>query len=226
MAISKRVFNDAGHGGHDPGAVDGKKNDALYTVEEDIALDLALRYGRAIERCGLTVRNSRTTDTYPTLQTRAAAANAWPAGIFVSWHCNAHYDGSAARGIEVLHWPNSATGIALAKAVYEAMDDVSPWADRGLKARSDLYVIRATTMPAIIIESGFITNTEEEKLLNSSSYRLALAEAAAKGTCKFYGIPYVPAVATAPAPKPPAPAPAPAWKVSAQTADTITLRKG
>lgn len=218
------VYSDAGHGGSDPGAVDGKQNDALYTMEKSLALDVSLKYGAAMQRCKQAVKQSRAGDTYPSLTARSAAANAWPATIFVSHHMNAHYDGSPARGIEVLYYPTSVKGKALAQAIYDAMAPVSPWADRGLKARDNLHVLKATKMPAVIIEYGFITNTEEEKALNSPAYRLALAEAAARGTCKYLGIPYV---AAAPAPKPPAPAPAPAglWRIAEQTASRIVLTK-
>lgn len=201
--MTHRIYVDAGHGGHDPGAVDGKRNDALLTEEEDIALDLALRYGQAMTRCGATVRQSRTSDVFPTLQERTAAANSWPATLFVSWHCNAHFDGSPAKGIEILHFPGSQNAIALANAAHNAMDDVSPWGDRGLKPRGDLHVLRATRMPAILIEAGFLTDAEEERHLNNPAYRLALAEAAARGTCQHLGLEYRVTAPPAPA-RPPA----------------------
>ena len=185
------VFVDAGHGGADPGAVDGTANDNIYSREAVYNLDLALKYGTALKRCGIRPIYSRTTDTTISLQQRTSLANQSGAKLLVSWHCNAHYDGSPAKGIEVFHYPGSASGKKAASAVFNRLDDVSPWADRGVK-EARFYVLRHTTMPAILIEADFVTSTEAEAALASPAYRLALAEAAARGTCEYLGVKYVP----------------------------------
>lgn len=193
-----KVYIDPGHGGHDPGAVDGcGKGDTIYTEEEDLNLDVAKRFGRALEAMGISVKYSRTSDVYPTLPQRSSAANAWGADAFVSWHHNA--GGSSARGIEVLYRGGSSKGRALATKVMDALDDVSPWADRG--ARADvrgLHVLRATRMPAILIEGGFITNTGEEKLLADPAYRQRLADAAAGAVASWGGVKATPKPSTPP----------------------------
>lgn len=191
--MAKKVFVDAGHGGVDPGAVDGTANDLIYTEEADRNLDMALKFGAALKRCGVEVKQSRTDDTTLTLGERSAAANAWGADVFVSWHCNGGPDGATSRGIEVFRYYGSVKGLALATAIYERLDDVSPWADRGVK-EAGFSVLKYTAMPAALIETGFINNTDEEKALASPAYRLALAEAAAKGVCAYLGVTYIPAV--------------------------------
>lgn len=192
-----KVFIDPGHGGSDSGAVDGTANDSISSREASLALDLSLKLGAALKRCGIDVMYSRTTDVYPTLQQRAAMANQWGADIFVAPHFNAYTDGSLARGIEVLYYPTSVKGKALAQAVYDAIAPISPWDDRGLKPRDNLYVLHATWMPAIIPEFGFITNTQEEEFISREVNRLAYAEGTARGICKYLGVPYV---GTEPAP--------------------------
>lgn len=195
----KIVFLDAGHGGSDPGAVDTTRNDRIYTEEEDRNLDLVAKTKTALERSGIKVVASRLSDATLSLAQRTQRANASNADVFVSWHCNAHTDGSSARGIEVFHYPTSENGKKLANAIYGRLDDVSPWADRGVKS-ANFYVLKHTKMPAALIEAGFITNTQEEEALASPTYRLALAEAAAKGICAHLGVTYK---ASTPVAKPP-----------------------
>ena len=198
----KIVFLDAGHGGTDPGAVDGKQNDPIYSREATYNLDLVVKTKAALERCGVKVIASRLTDATLSLQTRAALANKSGAEIFVSWHCNGGPDGATSRGIEVFSYHTSTAGERLAKAVYGRLDDVSPWADRGTK-KAGFYVLKYTKMPAALIEAGFLNNTQEEAALASPTYRLALAEAAAKGICAYLGVTYKAAVPSAPVPIPP-----------------------
>lgn len=188
--MTLRLCTDAGHGGRDSGAVDGTANDAINSYEKVYTLDCATKFNAAMVRCGVATIMTRTGDTYPTLSERCTIANNFNANLFVSWHFDsAGYDGSSAKGISILY--RSAAGAAVANPVYNNISLVSPWLDRGLKYRSDLAVLNGTHMPAIIIEGGFLTNTEEEKLIADPNYRTALAEAAARGVCSYYGIPYV-----------------------------------
>ena len=191
--MAKKVFIDAGHGGIDPGAVDGTANDPIYTEEADRNLDIALKTGAALVRCGFEVKYSRTGDTTHSLGDRAAAANAWGADIFMSNHCNGGPDGATSRGIEVFRYYGSTAGLKLATAIYNRLDDVSPWSDRGVK-EAGFYVLKYTHMPAALTEFGFVNNTDEEAALAQPAYRLALAEAQARGVCDYFGVAYVPAV--------------------------------
>jgi N-acetylmuramoyl-L-alanine amidase len=196
----KIVFLDAGHGGTDPGAVDGKQNDPIYSREATYNLDLVVKTKAALERCGVKVIASRLTDATLSLQKRAELANKSGASIFVSWHCNGGPDGATSRGIEVFNYYKSVNGAKLANAIYGRLDDVSPWSDRGVK-EAGFYVLKYTKMPAALIEAGFINNTQEEAALASPTYRLALAEAAARGICDYLGVTYK-KVAPTPAPMP------------------------
>jgi len=200
----KIAFLDAGHGGTDPGAVDGKQNDPIYSREATYNLDLVAKTKAALERCGVKVIASRLTDATLSLQKRAELANKSGANVFVSWHCNGGPDGATSRGIEVFNYYKSVNGAKLANAIYGRLDDVSPWSDRGVK-EAGFYVLKYTKMPATLIEAGFINNTQEEAALASPTYRLALAEAAARGICEYLGVTYkaaVPVVTGPPTNKP------------------------
>ncbi len=185
-----RVYIDPGHGGRDPGAVDGKSGtDVLYTEEEDLTLTVGMLLYDALKRCGVNVGISRMADVYPSLGERARKANEWLADCFVSVHFNAH--ASAAKGMEVLYYPSSVKGKKLAANIYDHLAPITPWGDRGLKARDNLYVLRATSMPAVIVEYDFITSEEAERLVVTEAYLAAAAEATARGVCDWLPVPYV-----------------------------------
>ena len=184
-----KVFIDAGHGGRDPGAVDGKDDDTLYTEEEDINLGIALRMRDALVRCGFEVQLSRTDDTYVPLTSRAQLANVWGASAFVAIHANAATV-SSARGSEIYY--QTAADKTLADAIDPFLAAVSPWNDRGVKYRSNLAVLNGAAMPAVLIEYGFITNPGEEALLVNSSYQTKMAEATCRGFCAWFAVPYLP----------------------------------
>lgn len=217
----KRVCIDPGHGGDDPGAI------GFGTEEEDVALDVGMKLMGALGRCGVSVKITRTRDTRPSLARRCEISNDFAADRFVS----CHFDASAsptAKGMSLLYV--SPAGKALAGAIYDRINNLTPWTDRGLKFRDDLYVLKGTNAPAVIVEGDFLTNSEAHALIKKAAWRTVLAETIAKGVCKDLGVDYKAPVVAAPAPvvaPPPAPpAPAPVWKIASQTADTITLKKG
>lgn len=88
------VVVDAGHGGHDPGALGNGLR------EKDIALKAALQLGKILASYGVDVRYTRQTDVYLKLAERTAIANKHNAAVFVSMHCNAVPKGRSASGLE------------------------------------------------------------------------------------------------------------------------------
>lgn len=74
--------------------------------------------------------------------------------------------------------------------VHEALVKACGRKNRGVKKSADLYVLRATKMPAVLIEGGFMTNREEAKLLLSEEYRKQCAEGICKGVCSYFGVTY------------------------------------
>jgi len=181
-------------GGHDAGAVDRREEhlgDYLYTEEKDINLNISLLLGIELKKYkGVKVVYTRTTDRFITLTERADFANRNKADIFVSIHNNAA--SPSAKGFQVYYCTGSKNGKKLALAILKSAKaaGIKIW-DRPIPRR--FAVLTRTIMPAVLVECGFITNIEEEKLLNDKDYQLKLAQAISLGIVNYIGInePYI-----------------------------------
>ncbi len=185
-AYSTGVWVDAGHGGSDPGAVVGSGSTRVEEKRINLAVSLMLR--EELRNRGLRVGMTRTTDVYVGLQDRVTMANAWGANLFVSIHHNAA-SSSTARGAETLysnHDPvNQILSARLARVVQQSVVSETGMPDRGVKVRNDLYVLKNTKMPSIIIEGGFLTNSTDLALIASPTFQRKLARAVASGISTF-----------------------------------------
>jgi N-acetylmuramoyl-L-alanine amidase len=180
---------DAGHGGKDPGAVAGGHREA------DIALTHALAQGAALERLGCAVLYTRTTDRYLELSARARAANERRADLFVSVHLNASTSPDP-HGYQIFHAAGSTPGRMLASTIYAAAAGVmgrSRWAgvfpDESPQCGGRrLYVLRATRMPAVLVELGFLTHPVEREALLDPARTADLARATASVIAAHLGV--------------------------------------
>lgn len=159
------VVLDLGHGGSDSGAVANGLKEKDVNFNQGIALYKLLEANPNIK-----VYMTRETDVYPTLQFRSALANEIEADLFISIHNNSA--SASISGTETLYFPSTTDtrGQAIAQLVQKAIVSNCGMVDRGIKARSDLYVLRTTNMPAILIETGFLTNVNDASRINSSSF--------------------------------------------------------
>jgi len=124
------------------------------------------------------------------LSTRTARANREKADVYISVHANAFGAGgwNNAQGIETFTYPTaSRESFVLAKLVQDELVKVTKRNDRGIKT-ANFAVLRETSMPAILVECGFMTNKEEATLLKSDSYRKTCASAIVKGLADMYGL--------------------------------------
>lgn len=187
------VIVDAGHGGHDGGAV------ANEMIEKDLALDLARRLKRELQSAGLRVITTRDTDVFLPLEDRAAFAAAHQAAAFVSVHLNTDGSGSEAEGIETYfadakplssrQWTSGSGATEgdsadFATAVQRMVCAATKACDRGTKARSYAVVAQASC-PAVLVECGFITSTKESAKIKRESYRDQIASGIAQGVALF-----------------------------------------
>ncbi|WP_313990269.1 N-acetylmuramoyl-L-alanine amidase [uncultured Selenomonas sp.] len=152
-----RVFLNPGHapnGNPDPGAC------GCGLRECDVAKSVADLVEHYLVAAGVEVVGNLQDDS---LYAITNAANASSADIFVSIHCNA-FNGSA-QGTEVEVHPGSSAGRALGNCIQRQIVDSLGTADRGLKDRLDLWVIKRTDMPAVLVELAFIDHEGDAALL-------------------------------------------------------------
>lgn len=178
----KLIVIDAGHGGHDPGAISPN----LKLKEKDVVLDVSLKLKKLLENAGFKVYMTRDDDTYIGLYDRPAIANELGADAFVSVHVNAAGSKSA-EGAEVLYYPNDGRdNKSFASMTRDALVNGLNTPDRGIIQRPKLVVIRETKMPAVLLELGFLTNPREEKLLSQQEYRQKCAQASYNGIIEYF----------------------------------------
>ena len=161
-----RIVIDAGHGGKDPGAIG--RTTGIY--EKVLALKASISLKKELEKEGFKVYLTRSTDEYISLYERANMANELDADLFVSVHINAHSKTSV-KGVEVLYSPyTTQRSDVLAKYIVDELVSKLGAVNRGTVQRPNLIVIRETKMPAALVELGFLSNSEEEILLQQSWY--------------------------------------------------------
>ena len=192
------VIIDPGHGGTDPGSVN------RYGKEKDFNLRLAKILMKDLERKGFRVRMTRSSDVYPTLGQRVSFANRIPDAIFVSIHFNSFVN-STAKGIETYALSPRGSGthnsrgvrnnflegnrrdsenIALATAVHAAVMKKTQAEDRGIK-RDRFTVLAGLSMPAVLLEGGFLSNPAEAKKIASTSYLSIISQGVANGIVTY-----------------------------------------
>ncbi|MEJ8554543.1 N-acetylmuramoyl-L-alanine amidase [Tepidibacter sp. Z1-5] len=178
---------DAGHGGKDPGAV----SPIDKTKEKDLTLQISTLLNEKLIQNGYDTIMTRTGDTYPELKERTDIANNKDADLFISIHINA-IDKTDIHGIQTLYYPNNgefANGRdneALAKIIHAELIKQTGASDRKIVKRPNLVVIKYTEMPSVLIECGFLTNSNELKLMESKEYQDKLVEGIYKGLQKYF----------------------------------------
>ncbi len=179
------VCVDPGHGGMDGGAVGGELK------ESDLNLAIGLYLRDYLKAAGLTVVMTREDDTFvggswqAGLRERARISNDSDAILFVSVHANSYTD-SSVKGITTIRnktrYPESDR---LASLVQEETVTATGGKDRGISNDTGLVVLNHTTVPACLIEVGFLTNPDELELLSGEQYRRVLAYGIANGVIRY-----------------------------------------
>ena len=169
---STTVVIDAGHGGFDRGGIPRQ-----LVQEKTMNLDVAQRLKAVLVAYGYRVVMTRDSDVFVPLGTRVAIANSYRDAIFVCIHFNAAPRRSAS-GIETYFY--SSQSLPLASAIHYYVAGGAPTPNRGVRRRG-FYVLRKTTIPAVLVECGFLTNATEANYAQSSAYQQKLAEEIGRG---------------------------------------------
>ena len=190
IKIMAKIYIDPGHNcsGADTGAV------GFGLKEQDVSVQIGVLLRDMLINSGQTVKMSRDsiTDTVSSslngsLAYRYNGANDWNADIFVSIHCNAA--NTKAYGCETYYCTGSTQGRALAECVQPHMTAETERYNRGVKS-ANFAVIKHTNMPAILVETAFIDNYDDNRFLASDDGKYKCAVAIYKGVCDYLGIEY------------------------------------
>ena len=185
-----KIYIDPGHNptGNDTGAV------GYGLKEQDVSVQVGIILRELLLVSGQTVKMSREniTDTVSSslngsLAGRYNAANSWDADIFVSIHCNAA--NTKAYGCETYYCTGSNQGKVLAECVQPHMAAETERYNRGVKS-ANFAVIKHTNMPAILVETAFIDNYDDNRFLASDDGKYKCAVGIYKGICDYLGIEY------------------------------------
>ncbi|RDE19249.1 N-acetylmuramoyl-L-alanine amidase [Parageobacillus thermoglucosidasius] len=176
-----RIVLDAGHGGHDPGAV------ANGLKEKDLTLAIVKHTGRLLgDYEGVEVHYTRTDDRYLSLEERAAIANKLKADLLISVHINA--GGGTGFETYIYNGNVSAATVAYQNVIHaEIMKAIGNVKDRG-KKRANYAVLRLTNMPALLTENLFIDNPSDAAKLKSEQFLLQVAHGHVQGIVKAFGL--------------------------------------
>lgn len=182
----KKVFLNPGHGGSDPGAMG-------YGLQERcLNLEISLSCSKALQRSGVNVMLSRTTNTEEgKVNDVVKKCNGYDPDLAVSIHINA----GGGEGFEIYHHHGGGTSKTLAKNINDTVVKMGR-KSRGLKVKLNdqgkdyLGFIRQTKAPAVLAECGFIDNANDAAFLQTEAGKEAYGEAIAQGILKTLGVAY------------------------------------
>lgn len=186
----KIIIVDPGHGGFDPGKPGVRGED-----EKHLNLKIALMLRDYLEHAGAIVIMTRTTDddvdgmdgVKHKSKDMVERKNLSQGGdILVSIHQNSFTQPSV-HGAQTFFNGKSEDGKLLARAIQSTIKHYTDETNkREAKSNTNYYVLKATEMPAVIVECGFLTNPEEEERLNSKAYQQRMALGIYLGIVKYY----------------------------------------
>ncbi len=175
--IHLNVFIDAGHGGSDPGGIG-----PMGLPESFVNLSVALKLRKLLEAKGIKTEIDRTSNVFVSLQQVVAEANRSGANLFIGLYCNS----------TVVPYLYGTTTYYFHRNSYAFANYLEHYVSSKLNLKydgvvmDDLYVLRFTTMPAVVIEYAYISNPFEERLLASSTFRQMIADAISNAIYKYF----------------------------------------
>lgn len=171
----RTVIIDPGHGGHDKGGQWGR------VYEKHLALDTSIRLESHLKKVGFNTVMTRRSDYFVSLPGRMTVANKYRNAIFVSIHYNYTWK-QHVSGIETFY--HSQQSHELAKDVHRGVMGRVKVVDRGVKY-ARYYVIRNCSIPSILVEGGFVSNSNERSRMKTAWFRDAIARGIADGIQDF-----------------------------------------
>jgi N-acetylmuramoyl-L-alanine amidase len=175
------VILDAGHGGRDPGAV----RNGVY--EKNVNFSIVMKTKALLEALGATVLLTRPDDVFYSLEFRYTFENLHPEAVFVSIHCNALSNAPGISGMSAYCYsPGNPDSVAFASYVYSGALSATGAPNRGIKTNSDFKVVLYSTIPSVLLETGYLSSKTEFPLLTSPEYQDLIAAGIANGLITYY----------------------------------------
>ena len=172
-----RVVIDPGHGGEDPGTIG-----IGGFQEKDVVLPISLDVAEILRKQDIDVIMTRDNDNFISLQGRTDLANDIDADLFVSIHANAiNLSRPDVNGLETYYYKS---GRRLAEVIHWSILNGVEIDNRGIR-RARFYVLRHSTMPAVLVEVGFLTGAVDASRLKDPNHRRRMAEQIASGIVEY-----------------------------------------
>lgn len=185
----KIVAIDPGHGGTDPGAISVRG-----VREKQLNMSLALQVKTILENAGSKVVMTRVQDVDVSspegsdrdeLRARTLVANNNRADIFISIHHNSSAS-TDLNGVTTYYYRKTLFDVVLAQSIQDSMARAGGLTNIGVRS-ANFYVVKNTTMPAALLEVGFMSNPQEEQLLTNQAFQQKMAQAIVVGIDQFFG---------------------------------------
>ncbi|MDK2934071.1 MAG: N-acetylmuramoyl-L-alanine amidase [Clostridiales bacterium] len=195
----KVIVVDPGHGGVDSGTHYAEK-----IFEKNINLAIGLKLKEQLVSKGATVIMTREVDDSlddhikngsrhrEDLNARVNIINKNQADIFISIHVNSIRSSPSTLGPMVFFYGSSEKSKYLAECIQESLNNLSAYAQMGNRAkhsanRGNYVILRETSPPGVIIETGFISNATDRTLLQKEKHQQEIAERICKGIIEYFG---------------------------------------
>ncbi len=175
----RTIIVDAGHGGKDPGA--GQVGYSRVP-EKTIVLDIAKDIESMLKAEGARVIMTRKGDYFVELEARAVMAERYNADLLISVHADSNRDRSIQGPSIYVARGASYQSRRIANAIHSAFRNMSI-PSRGIR-KADFKVLANHTRPAVLVESGYLTNSQEARSLNTNWYRGKIAKAVTAGVVR------------------------------------------
>lgn len=177
------IVIDPGHGGWDNGC----SRDGV--VEQEVNLEISLLLNQKLKDMGyntLLIREDN--ETGMRKEDRVEVSKEAEATLYVSVHQNSYGEegqDNSVTGVETYYTNTNGDSITLAQLIQDYVSEKTGARNRGVINLETLYVIRENTCPSCLIETGFLTNEKERKLLSSADYQEKIASGIAQGIKEF-----------------------------------------
>lgn len=183
----RTIIIDPGHGSPDGGAV-GKNS-----IESELNISISHKLKQELEERGFNVIMTRSDENglnkkkKTDMNMRLDIMKNTPSDMFVSIHMN-KFNKEKYRGAQVFYSSNFIQSTLLAQLIMDEIKKIDPKnQSRDIKeAERSLFLMKNATVPAVIVECGFLSNYEEEKLLMEDKYQSRIASAICDGIMKYY----------------------------------------